>query len=164
LFRDNAARVLKHYRGLVDQIENEAKVLAQKKLEEESNRQFYFANQETLDREYQYLLEMNMSKTSEVPAKGYHALVDAWTRGGASELLSEFNASTDNKRPGPFLRLAEAWAERRQSREEQRRLRLQERALKEAAKVVVDYRPVMSRIIDGKPSLSASDKSLQRGR
>jgi hypothetical protein len=163
LFRDSASKVLKHYRGYVDQIEKDAHELARKQIEEEENRQFYLENQEDLDREYQYLLEMNMSKVGEVPSKGYQALVEAWSRGGA--MVSEGGAMVVGGNGTSHLQKQRPWfrrlwpiekdfvnngemTEKQKLREERRRLRAKERALKEAAKVVVDYRPVMSRIID----------------
>lgn len=154
LFRDSASKVLKHYRGYVDQIEKEAQDLARKQIEEEENRQFYLENQEDLDREYQHLLELNMSRAVEVPKKGYEALVEVWRRGGATVTGPNFNASENSpwhKRLWPFGKdviETEEMAEKRLQREERKKIRAKERALKEAAKVVVDYRPVMSRIID----------------
>ena len=153
LFRDSASKVLKHYRGYVDQLENDAKILSKKQIDEEMNRQFYVENQEDLDREYQYLLEMNASKSGVRP--GYEALVDVWSRGGATIIE---NVDHIDKRKFRHRRLwwpfgrdkmdTEEKAERAKRREEKRRLRAKERALKEASKVVLDYRPVMSRIID----------------
>lgn len=153
LFRDSASKVLKHYRGYVDELENDAKVLSKKQIEEEMNRQFYVENQEDLDREYQYLLELNVSTSGVRP--GYEALVDAWSRGGAT-----FIENVDNINRTKFWHRRLWWpfgrgklesdekAVRVKRREEIRRVRAKERALKEAAKVVLDYRPVMSRIID----------------
>jgi carboxylesterase type B len=148
LFRDSASRVLKHYRGYVDQIEKEAEELARRQIEEEENRQFYLENQEELQREYQDLLdEMDASGRDGDESPGYEALVTTWDRGGAISTPSlGFNASNQSSwhsRLWPFSRT------RIQSiREERRRMRAKQRALKRAAKVDVDYRPVMSRIID----------------
>ena len=153
LFRDSASKVLKHYRGYVNQLENNAKVLSKKQIDEEINRQFYLENQEDLDREYQYLLELNASKSAVRP--GYEALVDAWSRGGAT-----FIENVDNINQTKFWQRGLWWpfgrgevesdekADRVKRRDEKRRERAKERALKEASKVVLDYRPVMSRIID----------------
>eukprot|EP00527_Entomoneis_sp_CCMP2396_P007535 CAMPEP_0198153490 /NCGR_PEP_ID=MMETSP1443-20131203/64431_1 /TAXON_ID=186043 /ORGANISM="Entomoneis sp., Strain CCMP2396" /LENGTH=64 /DNA_ID=CAMNT_0043819845 /DNA_START=29 /DNA_END=220 /DNA_ORIENTATION=- len=52
LFRDSASKVLKHYRGYVDEIEREAQELACRQIEEEENQQFYFEHREELDQEY----------------------------------------------------------------------------------------------------------------
>jgi carboxylesterase type B len=163
LFRDSASRVLRHYREYVDQIEKEAEELARKQIEEEENRQYYQEYREQLDYEYQLLLEMNSSrsKPSDSPflGVGVEALVDTWSRGGA---LLDYNNSTGPHQPWhhrlwPFAQNVseESIAEKEQSiaekariREERRRAKAKERALKAAAKVVVDYRPVMSRIID----------------
>jgi Carboxylesterase family len=156
LFRDSASRVLKHYRGYVDQIEKEAQDLVKKQVEEEENRQFYLENQDDLDREYQYLLELNVSKAGGSSPPGYEALVDVWSRGGATMMIENvdmINATQfwHPRRWWPFGKDKTGWDEnvdRAKLREERKRLRAKERALKDAAKVVVDYRPVMSRIID----------------
>ena len=195
LFRDSASRVLKHYRGYVDKIEKEAQELSRKRVEEEENRQFYLENQEDLDREYQYLLQMNMSgsmrhnghstpvseavvETSRggelVPIEGNTTRSDGrqrrrriWpfaqrsvenmetaetAKTAQEEIASSNNVSTPwHRRLWPFGNYGietEEMAEKRRRNEEKRRIRAKQRALKEAAKVVVDYRPVMSRIID----------------
>jgi Carboxylesterase family len=156
LFRDSASKVLKHYRGYVDQIEKAAQDLAKKQVEEEENRQFYLENQEDLDREYQYLLELNVSKAGGSSlSQGYEALVDVWSRGGAMliENVDTINTTKFWQRRlwWPFRKEVmelEEKVDRAKLRAERKRLRAKERALKEAAKVVVDYRPVMSRIID----------------
>jgi len=44
LFRDSSSRILKHYRGLVDEVEREAEDLARKQIEEEEARQEYLEN------------------------------------------------------------------------------------------------------------------------
>lgn len=151
LFRDSASRVLKHYRGHVDQIEKEAQQLAMKQIEEEENRQFYLEHKEELDQEYQLLLEMNSSRTSVALPDEIDAIINTWGRGGAILNLTNIgNGDTWKRRLWPFGNdndTALTPEERDQVRREKRRLRAKERALKAAAKVVVDYRPVMSRII-----------------
>lgn len=146
LFRDSASRVLRHYRGYVDQIEQEAKELAQHRFEEEENRQYYLENREQLDREYQMLLEMNSSRVIESSFFPVSALVETWSRGGS---IVQFNTSNQHR---PWYRKLlpseEEWAEKARLREQRRLEKAKERALKAAAKVDVDYRPVMSRIID----------------
>ena len=147
LFRDSASRVLKHYRGYVDQIEKEAEELARRQIEEEENRQYYLEHQERLDQEYQLLLELNSTQRS----TNVEALVQTWSRGGAQTDGNVTLPSTPwHSRLWPFGRneTEEAIADRIRRREERRITRVKEKALKEAAKVVVDYRPVMSRIID----------------
>lgn len=157
LFRDNASRVLKHYRGYVDQIEMEAEELARRQIEEEENRQYYLENREQLDREYQLLLEMNStranaegesSSSSSIPVE---ALVETWSRGGAMvEDLNGTEYKPWHRKLWPFghnVSIEEA-TEKMRLRDEKRREKAKQRALKAAAKVVVDYRPVMSRIID----------------
>lgn len=157
LFRDSASRVLKHYRGYVDEIEEEAQELAKKQIEEEENHQFYREHKEQLDQEYELLLAMNATRKSAAWAKdGVQALVETWSRGGdqhVGEFLLGAN-STWRNRLWPFPErlpreeAAENAAEKARLRNERRIERKKQRALKEAAKVVVDYRPVMSRIID----------------
>lgn len=175
LFRDSASRVLKHYRGYVDQLEADAAATARLQIEEEENRQYYMEHQEQLDSEYQLLLEMNSSK---VRPNNVDDLVQTWNRGGA---LEEGDMDVENDPEGAVMvsanddvnrgeqkgMLGRLWpfssnmtkAERealriqqrnhnRRIKEERRRERAKARALREAAKVVVDYRPVMSRIID----------------
>jgi len=144
LFRDSASRVLKHYRGYVDQIEKEAQELARKQVEEETNRQFYMEHQDQLDFEYQRLVDLNMSRTkSQHGQVGVDALVETWSRGGATE---DPNRQPWHRRLIPFRRNVSEEVLR--EREARRREREKKNALKDAAKVVVDYRPVMSRIID----------------
>ena len=177
LFRDSASRVLKHYRGYVDKIEKEAEALAKKQIEEEENRQYYLENQEQLDREYQMLLDMNSSTVEELEGQhGIAALVDSWTRGGTSVANQTDMSRTTSwrHRIWPFGRnqTLDSDGEREFLREEKRRARVKQKALKEAAKVVLDYRPVMSRIIDDYlfrcPSWNLAHKlsrnRLQRGR
>jgi len=151
LFRDSASRVLKHYRGYVDALEKEAEELARKQIEEEQNRQYYLENQEQLDREYQLLLEMNASRTSVAPSD-VEALVQTWSRGGATESRNEsIGGKPWHRHLWPFdnkNKTKLSPAERARLREERRQARAKAKALKEAAKVNVDYRPVMSRIID----------------
>ena len=176
LFRDSASRVLKHYRGYVDQLEKEAEELARKQVEEEENRQYYLEHREQLENEYQLLVEMNSSRVR----TDVEEMLETWNRGGSTE-SNETHHMKWYQHVWPFrpkekmeeeeeLRRRQEIAEkielRRQEnarraelrkeaameksrlREIQRKARAKKRALKEAAKVVVDYRPVMSRIID----------------
>ncbi|KAL7581155.1 hypothetical protein ACA910_005947 [Epithemia clementina (nom. ined.)] len=173
LFRDSASRVLKHYRGYVDQIEREAEELARRQIEEEENRQYYFEHREELDREYQMLLAMNSNNKG----GSTHSLFPGANRGGAdNNNQEEDNSDTTNAawvEAGARLRFS--WLDRflwfgqnltneekakrdmqRQNlvdekvrlREQRKKEKAKARALKRAARVVVDYRPVMSRIID----------------
>ena len=171
LFRESASAVLKHYRGHVDQIEQEAEELARMQIEEEENRQYYFEHREDLDREYQTLLSMNSNKGST------HSLFPGSTRGGADSNHNEVheryasNSSTVEARYGvdPSWIDRLLWFKHNITTEEKlarkiyrqrmmdQRARMKEirrkeqakaKALKKAARVVVDYRPVMSRIID----------------
>ena len=227
LFRDSASRVLRHYRGLVEEVERDAEAVALKQIEEEENRQLYLENREELDREYRTLLEMNATRRRSSEggfggvegdagsAGGLRTLIDSWAAGGHQDPLPlggwvddddddgdgngdggygfyppslsrdangtleslrnrvrgiEGTVSTKPKRWGEGALDALPWrqhddnpgspqsrrtltrAERSDlkalERESRRIARQKARALKEAAKVVVDYRPVMSRIID----------------
>jgi hypothetical protein len=154
LFRDSASRVLKHYRGYVDEIEHEAEELARKQMEEEENRMYYTDHREQLEREYEMLLAMNATRKSALNNKrqGVEALVNTWSTGGAQD---EVNSTSWQNMIWPFSKRDEdeearvqRIADRVRQREERRLARKKAKALKEAAKVVVDYRPVMSRIID----------------
>lgn len=157
LFRDSASRVLKHYRAYVDDIEEAAQELAKKQMEEEENHQFYLEHKEQLDQEYELLLAMNATRKSTTRLKdGVQALVETWSRGGGQhfgEFLLNTNSSWRN-RLWPFPErlppneVAELATAKARLREERRMERRKQRALQDAAKVVVDYRPVMSRIID----------------
>ena len=150
LFRDSASRVLKHYRGYVDELEKDARELVRLKVNEEKNRQYYLEHQKELDKEYERLLALNASKVNDPGrSRGMESLLDTWTRGGAM-------TSSDNQlyrvpwrdKLVPFRNNTEsAVAERALLRDERRKMKTKENALKEAAKVSVDYRPVMSRII-----------------
>lgn len=174
LFRDSASKVLKHYREHVDEIEREGRELARRQIEEEENRQFYFEHRGELDHEYQMLLEMNSSSAK----TDIQSLLHAWNtnRGGASdedmaegtadrqsrlaetgimERISWFDRLlwfrqnlTDEELAVKEMQRQQLLEEKRLLREQKRKERAKARALKKAARVVVDYRPVMSRIID----------------
>ncbi|CAB9496117.1 Gut esterase 1 [Seminavis robusta] len=221
LFRDSASRVLKHYRGYVDQIEAEANELARKQVDEEENKLYYLEHQKQLEEEYEMLLAMNASRrVVQERDAGFQALMNSWSTGGAQDdppgnsedsmngtstkgwYSNIFQAwmgqsqptspkdgskedslvATDRKvttgrsnwpnlgrfRPRripsmrrirnimsmakkrvPFLQEKDPRieAEKAAERELRRKARAKQKVLKEAAKVVVDYRPVMSRII-----------------
>jgi carboxylesterase type B len=151
LFRDSASRVLRHYRGYVDQIEREAQELARLQIEEEENRQYYLENREQLEKEYQMLLDMNVSSTDDVTDRpGIEEFVATWSRGGSivSDLGNSSRTFFSRLWPFPSNSTSLSDEERSRIRDERRKVRAKEKALREAAKVVVDYRPVMSRIID----------------
>jgi len=166
LFRDSAGRVLRHYRGLVEEVEHEAEELARRQLEEEENRQEYLENKEKLDSEYEMLLTMNATRRGRgdnvdiVRSEGLETLVKTWSSGGfmnnrnnanfTAYDQSEISVEDDgyvHTRPTKA-----SWRERfanfANKREEKYLARLKQKALKEAAKVNVDYRPVMSAIIN----------------
>lgn len=165
LFRDSASRVLKHYRGYVDEIEKEAEELSRKQVLEEQNRQHYLEHQEQLDYEYQRLLDLNSSRSASSMSPqqrkaGVEALFETWSRGGAiveDGTKNETQRQQTEQAPWHQRLLSfgrgrnasdEKALERARLREIRRKEREKQNALKEAAKVVVDYRPVMSRIID----------------
>jgi carboxylesterase type B len=166
LFRDSATKVLKHYRGYVDQIEREAQALALAQIEEEENRQFYLDHTESVER----ICHMWAGQNDPNASTG-----ELWPRGGNTEARDPRKSINGTLVPygsgdslgNQFAWLQRLWPfgrgddsgvasktreeereERLRLRDQRRRARMKEKALKEAAKVVVDYRPVMSRIID----------------
>jgi len=167
LFRDSAGRVLQHYRGLVEEVESKAVELAKKQLEEKENKYQYIENQEQLHSEYEMLLEMNNTKTKRrdknvISSDTIKSLLNTWGSGGYrggnidrnrnftySKALSLVNEQISNF---SFESMKVSWAERlkrlKEGMEEKRNARIKAKSLKEAAKVVVDYRPVMSSIIN----------------
>ena len=144
LFKDSAPRVLKHYRPYVAQLEAEAVALSEKQVAEEENKQYFVENQQELEEEYRALLktttiEGNFSNTNKTVYK--------------AETEEEEKEAIDEEQirwwKNVFAPSDPAEAEsRKQQRIANTKQRLKERALKEAAKVSVDYRPVMSRIIN----------------
>lgn len=178
LFRDSSAKVLKHYRGLVDEVEQQAEALARKQLEEEANKQHYLENKEVLDKEYETLLAMNKTRrASEMKIhdrNGVERIINTWSTGGAIsngnltntesvlkainneiDLIPESSSKTSwRERLSQFVNANDrkSWKERyvqlSKFLQEKRVVMMKERALKEAAKVVVDYRPVMSAIVN----------------
>ena len=85
LFRDSASRILKHYRGYVEQIEAEANELAKKQVEEEENKLYYMEHQDQLEREYEILLAMNSSRGTMHSEDGIKTLIKTWSSGGGQE-------------------------------------------------------------------------------
>jgi carboxylesterase type B len=138
LFKDSAPRVLKHYRPYVAQLEADAAALAEKQVAEEIKKQYFLENQQELEEEYRTLLQTSTT-----------------TRGGSSsdgkvDTEKEGNGDEDFKRWW-YAFTPSADPEQVKSRQKQRlenmKRKAKERALKEAAKISLDYRPVMSRII-----------------
>lgn len=166
LFRDSASRVLRHYRGLVDEVEREAEEVARKQLEEEENKQEYLENKDNLDSEYEMLLTMNETRRGRgenidvVKSDGLRTLVKTWSTGGFMPKNYVNGSGSDQEstisEEGYVIPRTEptrpTWRERLKSMMEAREEKLLEKkkmkALKEAAKVNVDYRPVMSAIIN----------------
>ncbi len=167
LFRDSASKVLRHYRGLVDEVEREAEELARKELEEEENKQNYLENQDELDNEYEKLLALNMTRRAReedidvMGSDGLKTLVKTWSTGGAFTGADRNNNMTSadvsdsifdnidgNGRRRSRITFRDRMVRISARREAKRIAKIKQRALKEAAKVVVDYRPVMSAIIN----------------
>uniref|UniRef100_A0A7S3PU08 Carboxylesterase type B domain-containing protein n=1 Tax=Chaetoceros debilis TaxID=122233 RepID=A0A7S3PU08_9STRA len=165
LFRDSASRVLRHYRGLVEEVEREAEELARKELEEEENKQNYLENKEELDTEYDMLLALNKTRRTReedmaiIGSEGLQAMVKTWSTGGAFMDSDDSGNSTSGGESQSIFesdrygkRARKTWRDRfvalARNRENKRISKMKQRALKEAAKVVVDYRPVMSAIIN----------------
>lgn len=165
LFRDSASRVLRHYRGLVDEVEREAEEVARKQLEEEENKQEYLENKQEYDSEYEQLLAKNETKrrgeSKEIlNSDGLKTLFNTWSTGGFIQRDTANSSSADENiainEEGYVLPRVEptrmTWREKLlimvQAREEKLIAKRKMRALKEAAKVNVDYRPVMSAIIN----------------
>eukprot|EP00980_Cylindrotheca_fusiformis_P016024 scaffold4715_cov115-Cylindrotheca_fusiformis.AAC.8 len=153
LFKESAAKVLRHYRPYVTQLEMEAKEIAQAQLLEEESRQYYMEHEEELETEYKILL----NKTSEddpflVTHETVEQLVKTFNAGGAQKNPSEESTGESEHIPENTTSWWRAAFRQDPERKEARRLlkeeRLKQRKLKEAAKVVIDYRPVMSRIIN----------------
>ena len=98
LFRDSASRILKHYRGYVEQIEAEANELAKKQVEEEENKLYYMEHRDQLEREYEILLAMNSSRGTMRSEDGIKTLIKTWSSGGGQEPSenTDETQSTDN--------------------------------------------------------------------
>ncbi len=132
LFKDSAPRVLKHYRPYVAQIEAEAATLAENQVAEEENKIYWIENQQQLEEEYQALLKTTTT-----------------TRGGGFGNQTSAEEANTNWMQRMFASRDPAEEEqRRQLRLAHQKRKAKEKALKGAAKVSLDYRPVMSRIIN----------------
>jgi len=134
LFKDSAPRVLKHYRPYVAQIEAEAAALAENQVAEEENKIYWIENQQQLEEEYQALLKTTTT-----------------TRGGGFGGGNQTNGEEENTNWMQKMFPPKDQAEiehRRQQRLVNQKKKAKEKALKGAAKVSLDYRPVMSRIIN----------------
>ena len=165
LFRDNASRVLRHYRGLVDEVEREAEEVARKQMEEEENKQEYLENKEKLENEYEMLLAMNETKRGRgenieiVQSEGLKTLMKTWSTGGflqrnddnnitlAETSVIDENGDIVSSTEPTIIGFRERLKMMAKVREEKLIAKRKMKALKEAAKVNVDYRPVMSTII-----------------
>ncbi|KAG7371214.1 carboxylesterase [Nitzschia inconspicua] len=156
LFKDSAPKVLKHYRPYVAQLEAEAAALAQQQIQEERNKQYFMEHQHELEEEY-----LNLLKTTTTETIGGDTF-----RGGSQENgFSDSNDAMNNGWWRPQLQKVRRWGNqtkerffpaldpeeieiRRLQREELAKQKAKEKALREAAKVAIDYRPVMARIIN----------------
>ena len=155
LFKDSAPGVLRHYRDLVRKLEEDAQVLGQKNLKEEEARQEYLDRREELEREYEEILRSaspELESPQPVPNTGstLSKLFYGKVRGGA---ISDWfvPAEPNPSSPGallPVVSRAEKRLVKLKERLERRIARQKAKALRAAANVAVDYRPVMSTIID----------------
>jgi carboxylesterase type B len=195
LFKDSAARVLRHYRPYVTLLEEQAQAIAEEQLLEEENKQYYLDHREELEQEYEFMLANTISSTAGAATtatttatttasldndgngKGKNRLISPET---VEQLVKTFYSGGGGEEGNPpgtgpdgsstttttttkhtnqtsswwrqALRRPKADPEtieaRRRLRTEKIKERARARALKEAAKVVIDYRPVMSRIIN----------------
>ena len=157
LFKDSAAKVLRHYRPYVTQLEKEAQEISKKQVEEEESRQFYTEHEDELEEEYERWVNKTTAKTDDqfvVTPETVEQLVKTFNAGGAQEaqLEEQIENATSAwwKRPFqiPFRSNFEMTPEELEAKQREKEERAKQRALKEAAKVAIDYRPVMSRIIN----------------
>jgi carboxylesterase type B len=138
LFKDSAPRVLKHYRPYVAQLEADAAALAEKQVAEEIKKQYFLENQQELEEEYRTLLQTSTTTRGGSSSDGK---VDTEKEGNDDEDFKRWwHAFTPSADP-------EQVKSRQKQRLENMKRKAKERALKEAAKISLDYRPVMSRII-----------------
>jgi carboxylesterase type B len=174
LFKDSASRVLKHYRPYVETVERQAQEIAERQIQEEEYKQYYTEHREQLEEEYEMLLALNASRNDNRPLmtpEAVESLVRTWHSGGGGGAAAAAaqdeggnagnafgNLTTYNNKPSWINRIwpwesesetarEERLAMKRRLRELRRKEKQRAKALSEAAKVVVDYRPVMSRII-----------------
>jgi hypothetical protein len=149
LFKDSAPKVLKHYRPYVAQLEAESAALAQQQIQEERNKQYFADHQHELEEEYLSLLKTTTTES----------LMGDELRGGSQEApQSDMNGTANMGWWRPHFQKVQQWSNqtkerlfatpdpeeieaRRIQREELSKQRAKERALKEAAKVAIDYRP-----------------------
>jgi carboxylesterase type B len=167
LFKDSAPKVLKHYRPYVAQLEAEADALAKQQINEEKNKQYFVENQEQLEEEYQDLLATTKTADTAIAdnirggsqdnladglagsADDVDPQVNDWWKGKLQRKFEQLHNWSNQTKEKMFPTLTPEEIEtRRIHKEEQAKLKAKEKALKEAAKVAIDYRPVMSRIIN----------------
>ena len=162
LFKDSATKVLKHYRPYVEQLELEAQKIAQDQMQEEESKQYYMENEAMFEEQYQKLLNATIQDVDDSPfvvtPETVEKLVKTFNAGGSQasggeedteedideETEIDSQGQTSSWWKNPFR----ADPEKEEAKKRQRDERMKQRALKEAAKVVIDYRPVMSRIIN----------------
>ncbi|OEU10846.1 putative carboxylesterase [Fragilariopsis cylindrus CCMP1102] len=146
LFKDSAPRVLKHYRPYVAQLEADAAALAEKQVSEEMKKQYFLENQQELEEEYRTLLHTSTttrggSTSGENVTENKSQKEDTEKEGNGDEDFKRWwHAFTPSADP-------EQVKSRQQQRLDNMKRKAKERALREAAKISLDYRPVMSRII-----------------
>jgi carboxylesterase type B len=154
LFKDSAGKVLRHYRPYVNQLEIEARRIAKEQIIEEESKQYYMEHEELFEEEYQRMLsQTNSSEKSDeqyiVTPETVEQLVKTFNAGGAQEdEATDRNIHHNASFASRLRRRFKMDAEKEEFRRLQKKERQKQRALKEAAKVAIDYRPVMSRIIN----------------
>ncbi|CAJ1932366.1 unnamed protein product [Cylindrotheca closterium] len=162
LFKDSATRVLKHYRPYIEQLELEAQKTAQDQMQEEESKQFYMENEAMLEAEYQrFFNSTNQDDESPfvVSDETVEKLVKTFNAGGAQEVenpeesvketvVEEIGALDEEQSNSWFNNPFRSDPEKQELKKRLKEERMKQRALKDAAKVKIDYRPVMSRIIN----------------
>jgi hypothetical protein len=176
LFRDNASKILKHYRVSVEKLEQKAEELAWKQIQEEEKKHYFYDHRHQLDEEFRRRMR---KASSSLPPQGVSfcasnltssdinadAIMDSLSYDEVAPLIHNINdtiQTSDNlsdkakntlkNPPEKSLNKKEQSSEgRTQQRVNRKALRRAARrraqALKDAAKVIIDYRPVMSQII-----------------
>jgi len=176
LFRDNASNILKHYRVSVETVEQQAEELAWKQIQEEENKQYFYDHRHQLDEEYRRSMRKTSSSSPPTGVSfctsnstsgdiSAEALMDIWSSDQVAPLIhnrddtlktaDNLSDKGQNSKKNPSEKLSNekeqssgGHIQQRMNRKALRRAtRRRAQALKEAAKVIIDYRPVMSQII-----------------
>ncbi|KAL3929594.1 MAG: hypothetical protein SGBAC_012138 [Bacillariaceae sp.] len=162
LFKDSATKVLKHYRPYVEQLELEAQETAQNQMQEEESKQFYMENEALFEAQYQRLMNSTNEDDDDNPfvvtQETVEKLVKTFNAGGSQEedkgegieegMVEEIEVGDEELSSGWWRNLFRSDPDKQELKKRQKEERMKQRAIKEAAKVKIDYRPVMSRIIN----------------